>query len=158
MKKLSWDGQSTGSTECDDHSHGDKAERKPERKRFPRQRIDGKTRRNGNGIEKDFDITTKSGNHLLIEGRFKFVSHLWNNNTAYIKVNNELYWMDHHSWEGDTLACDEDKWSNPIRLIVPYKKEKLRITFGIKLNKNFNFEDLKLTYKLNPITKQHFSN
>jgi hypothetical protein len=103
-------------------------------------------------ISKNFNITTKSFDHVLIEANFKFVNHIWNNNTAYIKINGDLFWLDHHSWEENSTGssesqCDEEKWNNPIRIVVPNKENKLKnleIKFGVKLNEKFNFEGLKL--------------
>lgn len=103
-------------------------------------------------INKNFNITTKSFDHVLIQANFKFVNHIWNNNTAYMKINGDLYWLDHHSWQGNYTGssdsqCDEEKWNNPIRIIVPNKDNKLKnleLTFGVKLNEQFNFDGLKL--------------
>ncbi len=100
-------------------------------------------------VTRRFNLTSKSFDHVLIEANFKFVNHLWNNNMAFIKVNGDTYWMDYHSWSDNPAEnCDEEKWNNPIRIIVPNNKEKkmkfIEIQFGIKLNKNFNFESLRL--------------
>ena len=99
-------------------------------------------------VTRRFNLTSKSFDHVLIEVNFKFVNHLWNNNMAFIKVNGDTYWMDHHSWSDNPAEnCDEEKWNNPIRIIVPNKGKKMKlieIQFGVKLNKNFNFESLRL--------------
>ena len=42
--------------------------------------------------------------HVMIETQFSFANALWNGNNAYIKVNDQIYWMDQHDWiEEDSI-------------------------------------------------------
>lgn len=53
-------------------------------------------------VVKNIDIgkSFTYGVQAMIEMDFKFVNALWANNTAYIKINNHIYWMENHSWSG----------------------------------------------------------
>ena len=35
----------------------------------------------------------------MIEGNFMFISAFWTGETAIIKIDDEIYWMDSHNWE-----------------------------------------------------------
>jgi hypothetical protein len=86
-------------------------------------------------ISKNVEIKNKDFEHVLIEMNFLFLNNLWNSNSAYIKINDELYWMDHHYWD-DHLNCDDSHWNNPIKIIIKRAnliKGNLKITIGIKL-------------------------
>jgi len=108
-------------------------------------------------ISQNFTINSKnlkSGKHILIETDFKFVNFLWNNNTAFIKIEDDLYWLEHHNWENNTytneyLECDSEKWNSHIRIIIPVSNTKnnlIPITFGIKLNDNFDNFNMKFSH------------
>lgn len=74
---------------------------------------------------------------LMFELNFKFMSLLWNNSTAYLKINEDYYWMEHHDWE--STDCSINYWTNPIRFIIKkeqIKNDQIKITFGIKANLN----------------------
>jgi len=50
-------------------------------------------------VVKTFDMGEgKKFKHAMLEMEFKFVNALWVDNTAYIKINNHIYWMEHHTW------------------------------------------------------------
>jgi hypothetical protein len=76
-------------------------------------------------------------NHVLIESNFIFYNNLWINNTAYIKINDDLYWSENHNWN-TTESCRMDKWNNPIRIIIPYHNEKVIFKFGLNFENNLN--------------------
>ena len=60
--------------------------------------------------------------HLMIEINFKFMNLLWNNSTAYMKFNEDIYWMEHHNWESN--LCNNDYWTNLIRIVI--KKNEVK--------------------------------
>lgn len=75
--------------------------------------------------------------YIMLEMNFRFKNIFWNNSTAYVKINNEYHWMEHHNWE--TSSCNLDNWVSPIRIILKRKdidivdkKGELNIIFGIK--------------------------
>lgn len=71
----------------------------------------------------------------MFELNFKFTNLLWNNSTAYLKVNEDFYWMEHHNWEA--ADCSLDSWVNPIRFVIrknQIKNDQIKLTFGIKAN------------------------
>jgi len=35
----------------------------------------------------------------MIEGNFHFISALWRGESAVIKINDEIFWVEHHNWE-----------------------------------------------------------
>lgn len=81
----------------------------------------------------------KDINAFVVEMQFVFHELLWNGNTAYIKINDSVYWMDHHNWEhhGDDWIskCEDNVWTNPIRVVYrPYKEGKIKLLFGIKVD------------------------
>jgi hypothetical protein len=85
----------------------------------------------------NINISSKWIDHILIESNFRFLNSLWNNNTAYIKIGADLYWLEHHNW--DETSCDEERWTSHIKIIIPFKKQSenikdLSLTFGIKLD------------------------
>lgn len=100
----------------------------------------------------NINITNKPNrvHHYKIEMTFSFNSSLWKKGSiAYIKLNNDLYWLDNHSWDDDD---DEDNnninntnnnntiWSNQIQIIINSKfitnnDNYIPLTFGIKLPK-----------------------
>lgn len=50
-----------------------------------------------------FEITKiievpKTYTKAMLEMDFNFVNALWVENTAYIKINDHIYWMEHHNW------------------------------------------------------------
>jgi len=135
----------------------------------------GKTeflRKNSNEIftiDKIIDINEQF-NYALIETKFSFANSIWNGNTAFIKINDNLYWADHHDWSennsnnNENICNDKDllyeKWVNPVRLIYKNtsKKNQLKLTFGFKYNpiNSFNkisLEDCKILkeFDTNPI-------
>jgi hypothetical protein len=114
----------------------------------------------------NININSKWVDHILIESNFRFLNSLWNNNTAYIKVEDNMYWLEHHNW--DETSCDEERWTSHIKIIIPYKKKSenmkdLTLTFGLILDdqpircpeiiKNSNlqelisFDDLQISVK-----------
>ena len=96
--------------------------------------------------------------HILLETTFTFLNALWNGNTAYIKINNNYYWMDQHNWMeednvqtkhnlcGDQEALSE-KWTTPIRIVYrrsPTNKDNnIKITFGYKFHPENNLSNLE---------------
>jgi len=55
-------------------------------------------------VDKTF-VIGKIYTYAMLEMDFKFVNALWINNTAYIKINNHIYWMEHHNWSAlDNLS------------------------------------------------------
>src|SRR4051812_32396818 len=65
-------------------------------------------------------------NHVMIETSFSFINAIWNGNTAFIKINDNYYWMDQHNWmeedqieQKKNLCIDpeilNEKWTTPIR-------------------------------------------
>jgi len=34
----------------------------------------------------------------MIEGNFHFISALWQGDSAIIKVDDDIFWMEHHNW------------------------------------------------------------
>lgn len=117
-------------------------------------------------VEHQFTLKEYSNYSIaMIELSFSFISSLWNSSNAYIKLNDEVIWMDHHSWEDDG-DCDDHYWSSPIRVILNKKQlsDNLRLSFGVKPNINMQkgkctellkklkgpvvkFEDLNLSIK-----------
>lgn len=87
-------------------------------------------------ISKNFKINKNiEFDSVLIEANFRFKNIFWNNSTAYIIINDEIYWMEHHNWENN-IKCNMDNWNSPIRIIL--KKNDL-LKEENKEN-NFNFE------------------
>ena len=71
--------------------------------------------------------------YIMIEASFRFNNLFWNNSTAYVKINDEYHWMEHHDWE--TSNCNTDNWVSPIRIILKGKEinnGNINIIFGIK--------------------------
>ena len=88
-----------------------------------------------------FDLINKQKKwdfeNLMFELNFKFLNFLWNNSTAYLKIDEEFYWMEHHDWE--SADCSMDYWTNPIRFIIKkdqIKNDQVKLLFGIKANLN----------------------
>jgi len=84
--------------------------------------------------------------NIMLELNFRFLNLLWNNSTAYIKVNDDYYWMEHHDWE--STDCNMEYWSNPIRLLIKkseIKNDEIKLIFGIKINLNLQnkFSEIK---------------
>jgi len=80
-------------------------------------------------------------NNIMFELNFKFLNTLWNNSTGYIKINEDIYWMENHYWESSD--CNLDYWVNHIRFIVKkneIKNDKINWLFGIKTNLNLQRE------------------
>ncbi len=115
-------------------------------------------------VDKNLNITSKWIEHVMIESNFKFLNSIWNNNTAYVKVGEDLYWLEHHNWQDED--CDEGKWSSQIKIVIPYRKKmgsSLKITFGVKITEEeqkcaelldkmnltelISFEDLHISVK-----------
>jgi len=90
--------------------------------------------------------------YALIELNFNFINSLWNGNSAYIMINDEVYWMEHHLWDSTTenasSLCDSEKWTTPIKISHKNLKKshalKLNIKFGMKINKSLNQSRLDL--------------
>ncbi len=86
-------------------------------------------------VEKIISLgNTSPHHHVKLEMSFKFVNSLWSTNTAYIMVNDHLYWLDHHHWENKD--CLSETWNTPIKIIHKYSENDLNIKFGIKINNN----------------------
>lgn len=73
--------------------------------------------------DKDIELDV---NHIKIEMTFYFNSFLWNGHKAYIKINNDLYWLDNHKWKPIAFSldqCEKDNnyWQTQIKMIVPTK-------------------------------------
>jgi hypothetical protein len=99
--------------------------------------------------------------HVKLETQFSFVNDLWNGNNAFIKINDQVYWMDQHNWmdedniEEKRNICDninflEEKWLTPIRIIYrrPLNKPQektLKITFGYKFHPHNNLSEIELS-------------
>ena len=52
-------------------------------------------------LEKEFNLEGNQHSdheYLKIEGTFYYLSNLWEGQTAYIKVDSEIVWMDSHNW------------------------------------------------------------
>jgi hypothetical protein len=94
--------------------------------------------------------------HVLIESSFSFINALWNGNTAFIKINGHVYWMDQHNWvEEDQVGhkgtlCEDpealrERWTSPIRIVYKQSQNKrdnkLHITFGFKYNHSNNISN-----------------
>ena len=100
----------------------------------------------------------KQAHHYKIEMTFSFNSSLWKKgNIAYIKLNNDLYWLDHHKWE-DEVNSSDSIWSNQISMIVNSKfirDNYIPLTFGVKLTENkvqcdndaITFKNVNILYK-----------
>lgn len=117
-----------------------------------------KNQKNSLEVRKNIPLNSKSLNsaqHLFIEANFKFANHLWNNNTAYMKVGDDLFWMDHHIWEENSSVnsgnfdCDLEKWNTPIRIILSLENNRkiltnnnnfVTITFGVKLSNKHSLD------------------
>jgi hypothetical protein len=94
-----------------------------------------------NGKIPDFD-------YIMLESNFKFKNIFWNNSTAYVKINNEYHWMEHHDWESPN--CNLDNWSSPIRIIL--KKKDLNFEENEKnndINKDKDF-NLNIVFGIKP--------
>jgi hypothetical protein len=53
-------------------------------------------------VVKKFEIGQQYS-HAMLEMEFKFVNSFWANNTAYIKINEHIYWMENHNF----IATDD---------------------------------------------------
>jgi hypothetical protein len=110
-------------------------------------------------IVENFNITSATltnSEHILIEANFKFVNYLWNNNAAYIKAGEEVYWLDNHNWDHDN-QCDAEKWNNHIRIILPSRKvinNQISLTFGLKLNDRFEKLNINQCHEIIKILNQ----
>ena len=91
-------------------------------------------------FEHTFNIFTADFHTLMAEFDFHFHESLWDGNTAYIKLNQSVYWMDHHSWNSKMIneTCEADNWTNQIRLMFRNKhnSKTISFTFGIALDRN----------------------
>ncbi len=87
--------------------------------------------------------------YLMIEANFKFKNILWNNSTAYIKINNEYHWMEHHDWE--SINCNLDNWSSPLRIILKKKDLNLRENQNQNNNNKDNNENKDQEFTLDII-------
>jgi hypothetical protein len=76
----------------------------------------------------------KNIDHIKLELSFKFIASIWNGNTAYITINNHLYWLDNHNWEN--TRCSDDIWNTPIKIVYKSNSNKIVIKFGIKLKED----------------------
>ena len=102
--------------------------------------------------------TPKHVHHYKIEMTFSFNSALWKKgNIAYIKLNNELYWLEKHKWD-DEVDSDNTIWSNQIQIIINSKfinDNNIPLTFGVKLvesklqceNDAITFKNMNILYK-----------
>jgi hypothetical protein len=98
----------------------------------------------GEKIEVEKKINFDGSNphdHVRLEMNFKFVNSLWNSNTAYIMVNEHLYWLEHHVWENK--ICSNETWSTPIKIIHKFLDNDLNIKFGLKINNHDDIERCK---------------
>ena len=88
--------------------------------------------------------------YVRIEGNFYFISSLWNGETAYLKVDDRVAWMDQHTWRAeeqpqDTAAQREDLcalvrssledyvWGYPLHVTIRHSAPTLRIRVGSSL-------------------------
>jgi hypothetical protein len=96
-------------------------------------------------IEKDLTKLLYSGNydHVKLEINFHFYNHLWNNNTAYIMINDHIYWLDHHNWKEG--SCNAERWNSNIRIVHKQVTKDLKLKFGIKLHDGFRLLTDELT-------------
>ena len=72
----------------------------------------------------------------MIEGNFHFISAFWKGESAIIKIDNEIFWMENHDWEEyKTLdLCSISLkdlmsliWSSPINFVIPHSEKKIKI-------------------------------
>jgi hypothetical protein len=86
-------------------------------------------------VEKDLSklvYPIKKFDHVKIELNFHFFNVLWNNNTAYIMINDHIYWLDHHIWKES--SCNADKWNHSIRFVHKILSNEIKLKIGLKLN------------------------
>lgn len=84
--------------------------------------------------------------HYKIEMTFHFDSLLWNGHKAYIKINNDLYWLDNHQWKSIPLSLEDcakegNYWQKQIKMIIPSKYIKgnsAQMKFGLMLSDKTN--------------------
>lgn len=95
----------------------------------------------GNSNEIFFDYVIKvdkEAMHYKITMVFMFNSKKWNKgDKAYIKIGDDLYWMDNHIWEEEDND-DENMWQSPISMILPgrfVKDGKINMKIGIRTTK-----------------------
>jgi hypothetical protein len=87
-------------------------------------------------LVKEIDLTSLSHfSDIKFETNFKFVDYLWHNNTVYIKINEELVFLEQHNWQGDDEICRKEIWTTPVSFNWKGTNSmKMKLTFGIKLN------------------------
>lgn len=111
----------------------------------------------------------------MIESNFNFKQSLWRKNIAFIKINDHVYWMDHHNWmhtEGEMTSTEtleeESSWVSPIRIIYKNVNKVPKITMKIgfihkgepisplsevphtallKMENIFSFSDFQVSFK-----------
>lgn len=47
-------------------------------------------------------------NHIKIEGNFFFISPFWRGESAQIKINGKIVWLDSHEWVDDSKLSIAD--------------------------------------------------
>ena len=97
----------------------------------------------GESREMTFDYkinvdSNKSVNHYKITMVFMFNSKNWSKgDKAFIKIGNDLYWMDNHIWEEED-SDDDNMWQSPISMIVPgrfVKDGQIHMKIGVRTTK-----------------------
>ena len=97
----------------------------------------------GESREKSFDYiinvdSNKSVNHYKITMVFMFNSKNWSKgDKAFIKIGEDLYWMDSHVWEEED-SDDDNMWQSPISMIVPgrfAKEGHIHMKIGVRTTK-----------------------
>ena len=43
---------------------------------------------------------------LMVEAQFHFLSPFWRGQAAYMKIDEQLVWLDHHDWSGIKFICN----------------------------------------------------
>jgi len=78
-------------------------------------------------------------NQLMIEGQFHFMSPFWRGEAAFLKVDDQIVWLDHHDWSDynnvepckfDSDEINEYKVSVPINAIVKHYGDSAKIEIG----------------------------
>jgi len=82
---------------------------------------------------------------VMIEAQFHFLSPFWRGQAAFMKVDGQYVWIDHHDWseyavvdacEFDEANIEDYKVSVPVNVILKHYSNDLTIEIGITKTKD----------------------
>lgn len=77
-----------------------------------------------------------------ISTNFHFLNGDWNGRVGYLKVNDEIVWMESYTSQSTTLALARDRFSVPIKVIFKANGPTFKISFGSNLQTGTTSEDV----------------